>query len=86
MSPIEVRPFRRTDREQVAALVNAHVETVLPGVSLSVSAVLRQLEREPDEYVVDTWAVERETLVALERDRIVAAAHVVRYGTKRHMF
>ena len=81
MPPIEVRPFRRADRDQVAALVNAHVEAVLPGVSLSVNAVLSQLEREPDEYVVDPWAVERATLVAVERDRIVAAAHLVRYGS-----
>jgi hypothetical protein len=77
---LEVRPFRRADRDQVAALVNAHVESVLPGVSLSVNAVLSQLEREPDEYVVDPWAVERATLVAVGRDRIVGTAHVVRYG------
>jgi len=80
MSPIEVRPFRRADRVQVTALVNAHVEAVLPGVSVSVNAVLSQLEREPDEYVVDPWAVERATCVALQRDRVVAAAHLVRYG------
>lgn len=80
MSSIEVRPFRRTDREQVTALVNAHVEAVLPGVTVSVNAVLSQLEREPGEYVVDPWAVERATLVAVKRDRIVAAAHLVRYG------
>jgi hypothetical protein len=41
--PFEVRPFRRADRDQVAALVNAHVESVLPGVTLSVNAVLSQL-------------------------------------------
>ena len=40
MPPIELRPFRRADRDQVAALVNAHVETVLPGVGVSVNAVL----------------------------------------------
>jgi hypothetical protein len=77
-SSVEVRPFRRPDREQVAALVNAHVECVLPGVSLSVNVVLSQLEREAGEYVVDPWAIERATLVALSRDRVVGAAHLVR--------
>ncbi len=53
---------------------------MLPGVSVSPNAVLGQLEREPGEYVVDPWVVERSTLVAVHRDRIVGAAHLVRYG------
>jgi GNAT superfamily N-acetyltransferase len=81
MPPIEIRPFRRSDRDQVTALVNAHIEAVLPGVSVSANAVLSQLEREPGEYVVDPWVVARETLVAVHRDRVVAAAHLLRYGT-----
>jgi len=81
MSGIEVRPFRRSDRQQVADLVNAHVQAVVPGVSVSVNAVLSQLEREPGEVVVDQWVVERVTLVAEQRGRVVAAAHLLRYGT-----
>ncbi|MDX6705709.1 MAG: hypothetical protein QOI48_1555 [Solirubrobacteraceae bacterium] len=81
MSAIEVRPFRRADRDQVTALVNAHIEAVLPGVSVSVNAVMSSLERESDEYVVDPWAIERSTLVAVVADRIVATAHLVRYGS-----
>jgi GNAT superfamily N-acetyltransferase len=77
---IEVRPFRRVDREQVTALVNAHVQSVVPGVSLSVNAVMNQLEREPDEFIVDPWVSERTTLVAVERQRVVAAAHLHRYA------
>ena len=64
MSGVEVRPFRRSDRHQVTDLVNAHVQAVVPGVSVSVNAVLSQLEREPGEFVVDPWVVERVTLVA----------------------
>jgi ribosomal protein S18 acetylase RimI-like enzyme len=82
---IEVRPFRRDDREQVTALVNAHVQAVVPGVSLSVNAVMSQLEREPGEFIVDPWVTERATLVAVERDRVVAAAHLLRYGTDEHV-
>jgi GNAT superfamily N-acetyltransferase len=78
---IEVRPFHRRDREQLAALVNAHIEAVLPGVGVSVNAVLSQLEREPGETIVDPWAIDRATFVAVARDAVAAAAHLVRYGT-----
>ena len=81
MSAIEVRPFRRSDRHQVTDLVNAHVQAVVPGVSVSVNAVLSQLEREPGEVVVDQWVVERATLIAEQRGRVVAAAHLLRYGS-----
>ena len=77
---IEVRAFQRGDREQVTALVNAHIQAVVPGMSVSVNAVMSQLEREPGEYIVDAWVAERATLVAVDRDRIVAAAHLHRYA------
>lgn len=31
---IEVRPFQRGDRDQVTALVNAHIQAVVPGMSV----------------------------------------------------
>jgi GNAT superfamily N-acetyltransferase len=80
MSSVEVRPFRRTDRDQLTSLVNAHVQAVVPGVSVLVNTVLSQLEREPGEVIVDPWVVERATLVAVQRERVVAAAHLLRYG------
>ena len=76
-----MRPFRRDDREQVTALVNAHVQAVVPGASVSVNAVLSQLERDPGEFIVDPWVSERATLVAEQRGRIVAAAHLLRYAS-----
>lgn len=75
-----IRPFRRSDREQLTALVNAHVAAVIPGVTVSVNALLSQLEREPGEAIVDPWVTERRTLVAVERDAIVGGAHLLRYG------
>jgi hypothetical protein len=75
-----IRPFRRSDREQLTALVNAHVAAVIPGVTVSVNALLNQLEREPDEAIVDPWVIERRTLVAVEHDAIVGGAHLLRYG------
>ena len=82
MQSIEIRPFRRSDREQLTALVNAHVGAVVPGVSVSVNVLLSQLEREPEEVVVDPWVVERKTLVAVERDAVVGGAHLLRYGSE----
>ena len=66
---IEVRPFKRTDRDHVTALVNAHIGAVVPGLSVSVNAVMSQLERDPAEVVVDPWVIERRSLVAVERHR-----------------
>lgn len=80
MSDIEVRSFRRADREQLTALVNAHAQAVVPGVSASVNTVLSQLEREPNEFLVEPWVAERATLVAEQRGRVSAAAYLVRYG------
>jgi GNAT superfamily N-acetyltransferase len=81
MSSVEIRPFARADREQLTGLVNAHIAAVLPGVSVPVNAVMSQLEREPGEPIVDPWVVERRTLVAVERDAVVAGAHLLRYGS-----
>ncbi|MET9291600.1 GNAT family N-acetyltransferase [Streptomyces sp. NPDC003077] len=75
----EVRPFRRGDREQLTELVNDHVAAVIPGVSVSVNTVLSQLQRQPDEFIVDPWVAERVTLVAEQRRYVVAAAHLLRY-------
>jgi GNAT superfamily N-acetyltransferase len=80
MSSTLIRQFVRGDREQVTALVNAHIAAVVPGVSVSVQALLSQLEREPGEFIVDRWVRERVTLVAEQRGRVVAAAHLLRYG------
>jgi GNAT superfamily N-acetyltransferase len=77
---IEVRQFRRDDRQQLTDLVNSHAAAVVPGISASVNTVLSQLEREPGEFIVDPWVSERLTLVAEQRERIVAAAHLLRYA------
>jgi GNAT superfamily N-acetyltransferase len=79
VSPIEVRPFHRRDRDQLTSLVNAHAAAVVPGMDVSVATVLSQLEREPAEFIVDPWVQERMTLVAVERNRVAAAAHLLRY-------
>ena len=79
MSTIAVRPFRRSDRDQLTDLVNAHAEAVVPGLSVSVNTVLASLERQPGEFIVDPWVAERVTLVAEQQNRVAAAAHLLRY-------
>jgi hypothetical protein len=76
---IEIRPFERRDRDQLTELVNRHVAAVVPGVALSVNAVLSQLEREPGEFIVDPWVAERRCLVAVDHAALVAAALVHRF-------
>jgi len=44
------------------------------------SALLNQMERDPGDYIVDPLVIEHETWVAVERDRICAAAHLHRFG------
>ena len=79
MPAIEVRPFRRSDRDQLTQLVNVHAAAVVPGMGASVSAVLSALERRPGEFIEDPWVSERVTLVAEQNSRIAAAAHLLRY-------
>ena len=79
MPSIEVRAFRRSDREQLTQLVNTHAAAVVPGMGVSVSTVLSSLERQPGEFIEDPWVSERVTLVAGQRDRIAAAAHLLRH-------
>ncbi|MBT2421992.1 GNAT family N-acetyltransferase [Streptomyces sp. ISL-22] len=79
MPALQVRPFRRADRDQLTELINTHVAAVVPGVSVSVNTVLSALERQPDEFITDPWVSERVTLVAEQRGHVVAAAHLLRY-------
>jgi GNAT superfamily N-acetyltransferase len=81
MPSIEVRAFRRSDRDQLTGLVNAHAAAVVPGLAVSVSTMLSHLERQPGEYIVDPWVSERLTLVAEQRQRVAAAAHLLRYAS-----
>jgi GNAT superfamily N-acetyltransferase len=74
-----VRPFHRADRDQLTALVNAHVCTVVPGWAVSTAVLLAQIERDPGQYVTDPWVLSRVTLVAEADSRLVAAAHLRRY-------
>lgn len=77
---VEIRPFARSDREQLTRLASAHVAAAVPGASIPASTLLNQLERPLGEYVIGPWVTDLSTFVAVERGRIVAAAHLRRYA------
>ena len=79
MPAVQIRPFRRSDRDQLTELVNAHAAAVVPGMGTSVAALLASLDRDPGEPITDPWVGERATLVAEQQHRVVAAAHLLRY-------
>jgi GNAT superfamily N-acetyltransferase len=64
----------------VASLANRHIAAVLPGGAVPVAALLSQMERDTAEATIEPWVVDRHTLVGTEADRVVAAAHLKRYG------
>jgi GNAT superfamily N-acetyltransferase len=79
-STAEVVPFAPDHLDQLTGLFNAHLDAVVPGLTLPGTYLAERLVRDPGEAIVDPWVVRRRTLVAVERDRVVAASHVLRYG------
>lgn len=75
-----VQSYRPEHLPQLRALINCHLNAAVPGWSLPEAFIASRLRREPEEYVVDPWVTGRATLCAVERDRVVAAAHLLRYG------
>lgn len=77
----EVRSFARHDRDGLARLANRHIAAVLPGGAVPVATLLSQMERDVSEYIIDPWVIDRHTIVGIDADRVVAAAHLKRYGS-----
>lgn len=78
---ISIERFHALHLPQVQLLLNVHLGALVPGWSLPQGYIAGKLERDPDEYVVDPWVIERATLCAVERQRVVAAIHLLRYGS-----
>jgi GNAT superfamily N-acetyltransferase len=79
-STTEVVPLAPDHLDQLTGLLNAHLDAVIPGFALPATYLAGRLTRDPGEAIVDPWVVRRRTLVGVERDRVVAAAHLLRYG------
>jgi ribosomal protein S18 acetylase RimI-like enzyme len=78
---MQIEPLRNEHLIQLQALINAHLSAVVPGWALPAAFIADRLHHDPRQYVLDPWVTERTTLCALDRQRVVAAAHVLRYGT-----
>ena len=65
---------------QLLQLVNLHLTAAIPGWALSETTLARHLEHDDTQPITDPWVAERTTLCAVEGYRILAAAHLLRYG------
>lgn len=79
-SMVFIEPLKDTHLEQVQALINMHLSTVVPGWVLPEAFIASHLHRNPGQYIIDPWVHERVTLCAIQVRCVVAAAHLIRYG------
>jgi GNAT superfamily N-acetyltransferase len=79
-SPVVIEPFQEAHLFRVQLLINMHLSTMAPGWGLPEAFIARCLHRNPYQETTDPWVRERMTLCALQKQRVVAAAHLLRYG------
>jgi GNAT superfamily N-acetyltransferase len=78
---MRVRPFEKADLPQLLELVNVHLAAVVPGWTITGEFLTDILKRDHTEPITDPWVAERATLCAVEGHRVLAAVHLLRYGT-----
>lgn len=79
-SAVFIEPLGDTHLFQVHLLINRHLSTIVPGWALPEAFIAGNLQRNPRENIIDPWVRERVTLCALQRQYVVAVAHLLRYG------
>ena len=77
---MRVQPFEPSYLPQLLELVNLHLGAAVPGWALSGAFLAEHLERDHTEPITDPWVEERATLCAVDGGRVLAAAHLLRYG------
>ena len=82
---MRVQPYEPSYLPQLLELVNLHIAAVVPGWALSGAFLAEHLERDYTEPITDPWVEERTTLCAVEGGRVLAAAHLLRYGEGREV-
>jgi GNAT superfamily N-acetyltransferase len=78
---MRIQPLERANLPQLLELVNLHLAAVIPGWAITEQFLAETLQRNHTEYITDPWVEERATLCAVEGHRVLAAAHLLRYGT-----
>jgi GNAT superfamily N-acetyltransferase len=77
---VSLDPTNPAHLPQLGELINAHLGLLVPGWALTGDCIASHLQRHPGQAITDPWVSERTTLCALEGPRLVAAAHLLRYG------
>jgi hypothetical protein len=76
---MHVAPFQHAQLLQLAALVNLHLATVLPGWTLPEAVIAEHLQRDFGQAITDPWVAERATLCVATDYKMLAVAHLLRY-------
>jgi hypothetical protein len=77
---VSIMPLQREHLPQVQRLINTHLSAMVPGWALSAAFIARRLQRNPAQDTLDPWVRACTALCAIARQRVVAAAHLLRYG------
>lgn len=77
---MRVQSFVPEHLPHVQQLINVHLSAMVPGWALPEAFIASRMQREPGQYIIDPWVTERVTLCAVEHHRVLAAAHLLRYG------
>jgi GNAT superfamily N-acetyltransferase len=78
---MQIQPFDENEHLfAVQNIINRHVEAVVPGWTISPHVILQSMQRNHHQPIIDPWVIERKTLCAVHNGRLLAAAHLLRYG------
>jgi GNAT superfamily N-acetyltransferase len=77
---LRAHPYEQAHLPALLDLVNLHLAAVVPGWAIPGHFLAEHLERNTGEHITDPWVVERATLCVTEGHRMLAAAHLLRYG------
>lgn len=77
---MNIQAYQSTHLLGLTELINYHVSVVVPEWSLPSNHIQHYLESNPKRFS-DPWVIERKTLCVLKNNRVVAATHLLRYGT-----
>jgi GNAT superfamily N-acetyltransferase len=76
---MRVEPMQAAQMPQLAALVNLHLATVLPGWTLPEVDIAEHLQRDRGQTITDPWVAHRATLCVASDYQMLAAAHLLSY-------
>ena len=79
---VQIEAFEPTSLPQIQAMANSHLSQVVPGWALPADYIAERLKRNPDQFILDPWVVERNTIVAEQAGKVHAVAHLLRYGDR----